>query len=226
MKSVRFVRVMATNEINKNGDILKWASPNGEFVRKPSTFRGSVTQDGPFKPEKDRYHLYVSYACPWAHRTLIARKLKGLEDAITVDVVDYLMGEKGWRFNPEAAGSTVDSVHGFLHLREVYFKVEPDYSGRFTVPVLYDKKTGKIVNNESSEIIRVLNSGFNTICKNPELDLYPENLRAEIDALNEWIYKYAHKLGYPNDFLFLLETSIMEFIVQDLLLSRSHMTRQ
>ena len=190
----QFRKAMATNEINKNGDILKWARPSGEFVRKPATFRDSVSQEGAFKPERDRYHLYVSYACPWAHRTLIVRKLKGLEDVITVDVVDYMMGEKGWRFNPEVDGSTVDSVHGFSHIREVYFKVEPDYSGRFTVPVLFDKKTGRIVNNESSEIIRMLNLGFNAICKHPKLDLYPENLRAEIDALNEWIYKYADSL--------------------------------
>ena len=184
-------RAMAKNDVNKDADILKWANQKGEFVRKPATFRNWVTKDGPFQPERDRYHLYVSYACPWAHRTLIVRKLKGLEDLITVNVVDYFMGEKGWRFNPDVDGCTPDTIHGFSHIREVYFKVEPEYSGRFTVPVLYDKKMGKIVNNESSEIIRMLNAEFNALSKNPQLDLYPEDLRAEIDAVNEWIYRQA-----------------------------------
>jgi len=144
-----------------------------------------------FPAEAGRYHLYVSYACPWAHRTLIVRKLKGLENVISVDVVDYHMGEKGWRFNPDCPGATADSINGFNYLRELYFFVNPEYSGRFTVPVLYDKHQKVIVNNESSEIIRMFNSEFNDFCKLPEqaaLDLYPEHLRAEVDALNDWIY--------------------------------------
>ena len=181
-------------EAKADAAILRYADKKtGEFKRAASSFRHWVTEDGSsgFKAEPGRYHLYVSYACPWAHRTLVARKLKGLEDVISFDVVDYCMGEKGWRFNPDVPGATADSVNGFNHIRELYFKVEPEYSGRFTVPVLYDKVKKTIVNNESSEILRMLNSAFNAFCKLPEqaaIDLYPEALRAEIDALNEWIY--------------------------------------
>ena len=176
-----------------DSDIQKWSEKSGEFKRKETLFRNWITKDGSsgFPAEASRYHLYVSYACPWAHRTLIARKLKGLEDAISFDVVDYYMGENGWRFNPEVPGATPDSLNGFKYLRELYFMVKPDYGGRFTVPVLYDKVQKVIVNNESSEILRMLNSEFNAFCKLPEqaaLDLYPEPLRAEVDALNEWIY--------------------------------------
>lgn len=176
-----------------DSDIQKFAEKTGEFKRKPSSFRNWITKDGSsgFPAEAGRYHLYVSYACPWAHRTLIVRKLKGLEDAISFDVVDYYMGEKGWRFDPDVSGATSDSCNGFTHLRELYFMVQPDYGGRFTVPVLYDKFQKVIVNNESSEIIRMLNSEFNAFCKLPEqaaIDLYPEALRAEVEALNEWIY--------------------------------------
>ena len=122
------------------------------------------------------------------------RKLKGLEDVISVDVVDYFMGEKGWRFNADVPGATPDTVNGCSFMREVYFLAEPNYEGRFTVPALWDKKTKTIVNNESSEIIRMFNSEFGELCKTPEqraLDFYPEKLRAEIDSLNEWIYKYV-----------------------------------
>ncbi|XP_019862073.1 PREDICTED: uncharacterized protein LOC100641865, partial [Amphimedon queenslandica] len=146
-------------------DILKWANEKGEFIRKPSSFRNWITADGSsgFKAEAGRYHLYVSLACPWAHRTLIVRQLKGLEDVITFNVVDYHMGPNGWRFNPAVEGATPDTVNGFSMIREVYFKVDPDYSGRFTIPVLYDKVNGTIVDNESSEIIRMLNTEFNCI---------------------------------------------------------------
>ncbi|XP_011407287.2 PREDICTED: glutathione S-transferase omega-like 2 [Amphimedon queenslandica] len=174
-------------------DILKWANEKGEFIRKPSSFRNWITADGSsgFKAEAGRYHLYVSLACPWAHRTLIVRQLKGLEDVITFNVVDYHMGPNGWRFNPEVEGATPDTVNSFSMIREVYFKVDPDYTGRFTVPVLYDKVNGTIVNNESSEIIRMLNTEFNEFCATPEakaLDLYPTDLRDTINKLNEWIY--------------------------------------
>ena len=184
----------AEKEAKPGSDILKWANKKGEFVRQASSFRKCVTKDGSsgFPSENGRYHLYVSYACPWAHRTLIVRRLKGLEDCITVNVVDYHMGEKGWRFNPDAEGCTPDTVNGFNHLREIYFMVDKDYGGRFTVPVLFDKKQKLIVNNESSEIIRNFNTEFNDFCKSDEqrtLNLYPEHLRAKIDELNEWIYK-------------------------------------
>lgn len=169
-------------------------SQKGEFVRKESVFRESITADGSsgFHAERGRYHLYVSFACPWAHRTLIYRKLKGLEDAVSVNVVDYFMSSKtGWRFSPERAGCTEDTVNKSKYLREVYQKADPNYDGRVTVPVLFDKKTHRIVNNESSEIIRMLNTEFNALCATKEqadLNLYPDHLKAEIDELNGWIY--------------------------------------
>lgn len=168
-------------------------SESGEFKRAVSTYRNWVTQDGSsgFPAEAGRYHLYVAYNCPWAHRTLIVRKLKGLEDAITCSVAAYRRDDKGWKFDPSCPGSTPDTVNGFTHVRELYLLSDPEYSGRFTVPVLYDKLQKVIVNNESSEIIRMLNTEFNAFCKLPEqvaIDLYPEALRAEVDALNEWIY--------------------------------------
>ena len=183
-------RMADEKEVKAGSDILK----KGEFVRQASSFRKCVTKDGSsgFPAENGRYHLYVSYACPWAHRTLIVRCLKGLEDCITVNVVDYHMGEKGWKFSPDVEGCTPDTVNGFSHLREIYFMVDKDYGGRFTVPVLFDKKQKMIVNNESSEIIRNFNTDFNDFCKTDEqrtLNLYPEHLRAQIDEVNEWIYK-------------------------------------
>lgn len=207
--ALRIQRATASVKMEKDAKadstIQKWASPSGEFHRKPSSFRHWVTHDGNsgFLAEAGRYHLYVSLACPWAHRTLIVRKLKGLEDAISVDVVDYHMGEKGWRFNPDCPGATEDTVNGSTYLREVYFLSDPDYSGRFTVPVLFDKRQKVIVNNESSEILRMLNSDFNAFCKLPEqaaIDLYPENLRGEVDALNDWIYPNINNGVYRTGF--------------------------
>ena len=175
-------------------------SAKGEFVRRESSFRRWITKDGSsgFPAASGRYHLYVSLACPWAHRTIITRKLKGLEDVISLNVVDHYMGEKGWRFDPEVAGATADTVNGFGYIREVYFLADKDYQGRFTVPVLWDKEKKTVVNNESSEIIRMLNTEFNEFCKTEEqraINIYPEHLRKEIDSVNEWIYKYLHFLG-------------------------------
>lgn len=179
---------------DQKSDILKWADQKGEFKRKSSTFRSWITKDGSsgFPAEAGRYHLYVSLACPWAHRTIITRKLKGLEECISLNVVDYMMGEKGWKFSPDVQDATADTVNGFEHVREIYFLAEKDYQGRFTVPVLWDKKTKTIVNNESSEIIRMLNSEFNEFCATEEqkaIDIYPEALKEKIEELNEWIYK-------------------------------------
>jgi len=187
-------KVSWTMSSKEQPNILKWANDKGEFKRKPSSFRKFITKDGSsgYPAESGRYHLYVSLACPWAHRTIITRKLKGLEECISLDVVDFFMGEKGWRFNPEVEGATADTVNGFTHIREVYFLAEKCYEGRFTVPVLFDKKTKTIVNNESSEIIRMLNTEFNDFCPTEEqkaLDIYPEALRAKIEELNEWIYR-------------------------------------
>ncbi|HDL17009.1 MAG TPA: glutathione S-transferase family protein, partial [Rhizobiales bacterium] len=143
-------------------------STAGRFKRQESSFRNWITRDGSagpsggpgFRAEPGRYHLYVSLACPWAHRTLIFRKLKGLEDAISVDVVHYHMGENGWVFDPGTDGATADRVNGKDKLYEIYTLADPAYSGRVTVPVLWDKQQRTIVNNESSEIIRMLNSAF------------------------------------------------------------------
>jgi putative glutathione S-transferase len=163
---------------------------DGEFVRKPTSFHGQIKRDGTtgFLPEAGRYHLYVSLACPWAHRTLIVRKLKGLEGAISFDVVDPLLGSRGWSFEQNVGGATGDRVGGHSLLREVYLEAAPDYEGSITVPVLWDREGETIVNNESSEIIRMQNSEFDAVAEHPEVDLYPEALRSEIDALNEWIY--------------------------------------
>jgi putative glutathione S-transferase len=163
---------------------------DGEFVRKSTSFHGQIKQDGTtsFLPEPGRYHLYVSLACPWAHRTLMLLKLKGLEDAISVDVVDPLLDSRGWSFEQNVPGATGDRIGGRSLLREIYLASAPDYEGAITVPVLWDRKSEIVVNNESSEIIRMQNGEFDDIAGYPDVDLYPEPLRAEIDALNEWIY--------------------------------------
>jgi len=165
-------------------------SNSGEFVRKPTSFRAQIKRDGTtdFPPEIGRYHLYVSLACPWAHRTLILRKLKGLEDVIGVDVVDPFLDDQGWSFEQSVPGATGDRLGGRSRLREVYLAADPSYAGAVTVPVLWDRKSEVVVNNESSEIIRMQNREFDDFAERPELDLYPEPLRDEIDALNDWIY--------------------------------------
>ncbi|XP_067676741.1 glutathionyl-hydroquinone reductase YqjG-like [Haliotis asinina] len=177
----------------------------GEFVRKESAFRNVVTADGSsgFKAESNRYHLYVSLACPWAHRTLILRTLKGLEDAISYTVVDWLMEEGGWKFTDERPGCTLDTLNGASYLREIYLKVDPEYQGRFTVPVLWDKQTKTVVNNESSEIIRMFNTEFNAFCETPEqreLNFYPAELQAAIDGVNEWVYPQINNGVYRCGF--------------------------
>ena len=181
-------------------------STGGRFERKASSFRNWVTADGRpgptgtggFRAEAGRYHLYVSLACPWAHRTLIFRKLKKLEDAITVDVVDPLMLDKGWAFST-SPGATPDTVNRKDYLHQVYQKADPAYTGRVTVPVLWDRKSRTIVSNESSEIIRMLNSAFDDVVK-PTLDHYPEALRAEIDAINAVVYDTVNNGVYKAGF--------------------------
>jgi len=164
---------------------------SGEFVRKATTFRNWITSDpsSEFPAQEGRYHLYISYACPWASRTLMVRALKGLEHAISFDVVHPFLDQQGWSFaQDETLNVHGDSVNGFKRLREIYFKADPNYVGSFTVPVLWDKEKKVIVNNESSEIIRMLNSEFNQFAKHPKLDFYPESLKTAIDEVNEWIY--------------------------------------
>jgi putative glutathione S-transferase len=159
-------------------------STKGEFVRTTSAFRHWISTDpsSRFEPEADRYHLYVSRACPWAHRSLIARALKGLLDVISVSVVEPVM-TKGWCFSD----ALPDHLHGFEYLYELYCAADPNYTGRVLVPVLWDKKTHTIVNNESSEIIRMFNSAFGSLAKG-DVDLYPAALREEIDRINTFVY--------------------------------------
>ena len=178
----------------------------GRFVRQASAFRNWVTPDGRpgptgqggFKAEAGRYHLYVSMACPWAHRTLIFRVLKGLEDIISVSVVNPLMLEHGWTFGP-GEGVVPDDVNGARYLYEIYAKADPHYSGRVTVPVLWDKKTGTIVNNESAEIIRMFNSAFDAVGATGP-DFYPADLRDDIDLLNDYVYGRVNNGVYKSGF--------------------------
>ena len=169
---------------------------NGKFVRHESQFRNWITTDGSsdFPAEAGRYHLYVSLACPWAHRTLIMRALKGLESIITVDIVDPLMLENGWIFGP---GS--DSQQGADYLYQLYRHSQPDYTGRVTVPVLWDKQQQCIVNNESSDIIRLFNTAFNNAGAKGG-DYYPLVLRREIDELNSWVYDTVNNGVYKAGF--------------------------
>jgi putative glutathione S-transferase len=173
-------------------------NPKGEFVRKPTTFRGAIAPGGEFAPEAGRYHLYVSYACPWAHRTLILRKLKGLEQIVGLSVVHWLMGEDGWTF-ADGPGVVPDTVNGAEKLWQLYVRAKPDYTGRVTVPVLWDKRRGTIVNNESAEIVRIFNSAFDGVGAKPG-DYYPQALRPEIDALNARIYETVNNGVYRCGF--------------------------
>lgn len=172
----------------------------GEFVRQESAFRDRVTADGSsrYRAEPDRYHLYVSYACPWAHRTIIFRKLKGLEDVIGMTVVDPIRDVRGWAFTDVSGGP--DPLNGFRFLSEAYVATDPGFEGRVTVPVLWDKKAGRIVNNESSEIIRMLNSEFDEWASRSDLDFYPEALRDEIDAVNTEVYDNVNNGVYRCGF--------------------------
>lgn len=173
---------------------------DGRFVRQDSRFRDTVTADGSsgFRAEPGRYHLYVSLACPWAHRTIIVRRLKGLEDVISMSVVDPVRDERGWAFR-EGRGHGADPVNGFAFLSEAYRVSDPGFSGRVTVPVLWDRQTGRIVSNESAEILRMLNSAFDA-WGDAGTDLYPEDLREEIDAVNDGVYRDVNNGVYRAGF--------------------------
>jgi putative glutathione S-transferase len=178
----------------------------GHFVRKAAQFRNWVTADGSpgpsgrggFKAEAGRYHLYVSLACPWANRTLIFRHIKGLEDMISLSVVHWYMGHQGWTFEP-GEGVIADPLHNAHYMHEVYTGADPDYSGRVTVPVLWDKKTDTVVSNESSEIIRMFNSAFDDIGAIPG-DYYPQEWREEIDEVNAKVYSNVNNGVYKAGF--------------------------
>lgn len=180
----------------------QWYEPDekGRFVRTPTRFRDWVTNDGstPYPAAAGRYHLYVSLACPWAHRTLIMRKLKGLEKAITLSIVNPYMGDDGWSFEP-AAGVVPDTVNGARFLREIYAKADPDYTGRVTVPVLWDKHAGRIVNNESREIMRMLDVALDEVAEN-HTSYYPEPLRTQIDETIDALYQPVNNGVYRTGF--------------------------
>ncbi|SHG87249.1 glutathione S-transferase family protein [Cognatishimia maritima] len=188
----------------------KWydtKSTGGKFVRSQAQFRNWLTADGSagpsgqegFKAESGRYHLYVSYACPWAHRTLIFRELKDLRDHITVSVVHPDMLSHGWTFRMDDDGATGDTLFGHDFLHQIYTQADPDYSGRVTVPVLWDKERKTIVSNESSEIIRMFNSAFDEITGNT-LDFWPEAQRDAIETVNKRVYSNVNNGVYKSGF--------------------------
>ena len=196
-------------------------STGGEFKRSESQFRNFITADGSagstgkggFKAEAGRYHLYVCLACPWAHRTLIFRALKGLENMIDVSVVDYFMGESGWTFDQEHDDIVSDDLYGLDYLYELYIKADDNYSGRVTVPVLWDKQQDTIVSNESADIIRMLNSAFDDIGAKPG-DYYPNDLHHKIDEINKRVYSDINNGVYKAGFA--TEQSVYEKHVKNL----------
>ena len=178
----------------------------GRFIRQTSSFRNWVTRDGApgptgtggFKAEPGRYHLYVAYICPWASRTLIARELKGLRDIIGVTVVNPRLTNQGWQFGGYP-GAQEDTLNGASYMHELYTRADPHISGRATVPVLWDKQAGTIVNNESADILRMLNSAFTDIVDEGQ-DLYPQALAEDIDSLNEYLYTDLNNGVYQAGF--------------------------
>lgn len=179
-------------------DMDKELTQDGAFKRQVNQFRDAVTADGSsqFPAEAGRYHLYISWACPWAHRAAIGRHLKGLQDVISMSAVDPLRDARGWAFT---GGEYTDPVNGYKFLSEAYEATQPGFDQRVTVPVLWDKQTGVIVNNESSEVLRILDSGFGELAQG-KVELYPENLRTEIDTVNELIYERVNNGVYKAGF--------------------------
>ena len=173
---------------------------SGSFDRLPTTIRGNIDKHGPFSPESGRYQLIVSYACPWAHRTLIVRKIKGLESHVSLAVVHPYMGEYGWDFS-DADGVLVPTFGHFSTLGEIYLAHDPQFTGRVTVPVLWDTQTKQMVNNESSDIIRMFNFSFDHLTGN-KVSLYPDELSRDIDHWNDYIYESinngVYKVGFAR----------------------------
>jgi glutathionyl-hydroquinone reductase len=184
----------------------KWSderimNADGRFIRPQSQFRATITADGSsgFKAEPGRYHLYVAYSCPWAHRTIIFRKLKGLENIVSMAAAVPGARGEGWTFDDSFPGSSADEANGFRFLHQAYTAARPDYTGTVTVPTLWDRTRRTIVNNESSEIIRMFNSAFDGAGARPG-DYYPAALRAEIDRINEFVYSHINNGVYRTGF--------------------------
>ncbi len=198
--------MLVDGQWNSDWHPLQATDAKGGFVRQVSSFRHWVTPDGRpgpigeggFAAEAGRYHLYVALICPWASRTLIGRKLKKLEDIISVTVAEPIMTPQGWRFG-NFPGADFDTLNGATYVHEIYTRADPHFTGRATVPVLWDKKRRTIVNNESADILRMLNSGFGPLA-DASLDLYPADLAAEIDALNERLYQRLNNGVYRAGF--------------------------
>lgn len=171
---------------------------DGGFVRQEDAFRDWVRARGTadYPAETGRYHLYVSLACPWAHRTIVVRKLKGLDDAVGMTVVDPIRDERGWRFEP----ADPDPLNRWAFLSEAYFATDPGYRARITVPILWDKKLRRIVSNSDDDIMRMFESEFDAFATNPQLDLYPRKMRAEIDELNDRLYETFNNGVYRAGF--------------------------
>lgn len=188
----------------KDHSVTQHAGSDGQFRRQESTFRSTIAPGTEHPPEKGRYILYVALICPWACRTLHVRALKQLEDIIDVAVLDWQLTEKGWTFNRRTKEATGDPVLGKQLIREIYHHDDPDYSLRYTVPVLFDKKTEKIVNNESSEIIRILYTAFDELLPDGSpakgKTYLPTEHAAEIDELNGWIYDKINNGVYKTGF--------------------------
>ncbi|MFT4946399.1 MAG: putative glutathione S-transferase [Natronomonas sp.] len=182
-------------------DAYETTNESGEFERSETSFRDWIRDDpdARFQPAAGRYHLYVCNACPWAHRTMLIRKLKGLEDAISIDYVDPFRDDGGWQFTPEKEGCTPDRVNGSDYLREVYQAADPDVTGRVTVPVLWDKQEETIVNNESEEILRMLDTEFDDVATR-DVDLYPEGYQEDVDRIIEEIYEPINNGVYRTGF--------------------------
>jgi putative glutathione S-transferase len=172
------------------------SAEDGAFRRPPSRFRDWVTAEGPFTPDPGRYHLYVARACPWAHRTIIGRRLMGLEEAISISFLDPIRNGEGWAFS---GGRYTDPVNGFRFLGEAYAATDPAYEGRISVPVLWDRHTARIVNNESADILRMLSTVFAPLADHP-VELYPSSHAAEIDALNRHTYENLNNAVYKAGF--------------------------
>ncbi len=180
----------------------KETDSGGRFVRQQSAFRDRVTAAGSseYPAASGRYHLYVSLACPWAHRTIILRALKGLEDAIAMSIVDPIRDEKGWAFRETDDRTTGDPLHGWQYLSEAYTASDPSFDARVTVPVLWDTETGRIVNNESADIIEMLAAEFDEFAARPDLDLAPAALADEMAELNQRIYDTVNNGVYRAGF--------------------------